>query len=236
LTRATLGCYRRSSAHVLCWRFPTRFILTYKRFSSSHATFFQQTSPVSRLSHPPMRNLWAALMLDPRNFNYDWQFLRDFFRIYYLRYLVQWFAIVPLVLVALADMPDRLAVRVTQNQYFIVNFALPFTWWLLWLSSVLYIIGWILYVLFGPAFIRRYTNYGAYQVLQHSERWIIWEWYYFLKRSAQATDVDDLIEKQLAAQCNLPPSLSDHKWQENCGKQLQITKPKKRKGRNLVFI
>jgi hypothetical protein len=49
-------------------------------------------------------------MLDPTNFNYDWQFLRDFFGIHYLCYLVTWFAIVPIAVVVFGDIPDFLRI------------------------------------------------------------------------------------------------------------------------------
>jgi hypothetical protein len=137
-------------------------------------------------------------MLDPTNFNYDWQFLRDFFGIHYLRYLVTWFAIVPIAVVVFGDMPDFLRISLHRDQYLTFRLALPFTWWLLWLSSVLYIVGWSIYVLFGPRFIRRYSHYGAYQAWQHSERWIIWEWYEFLRRSGRPTDVDIPIQTPIS--------------------------------------
>lgn len=123
------------------------------------------------------------------------------------------------------------------DQYLTFRLALPFTWWLLWLSSVLYIVGWSIYVLFGPRFIRRYSHYGAYQAWQHSERWIIWEWYEFLRRSGRPTDVDILIQKELPTphtkelptHCDPSFNLSDHPAGGRLGSEFQISKPSKGK-------
>lgn len=149
-------------------------------------------------------------MLDPKNFNYAWQFQRDFFGILYLRHLVTWFALVPILVVMFGSLPDTVRIPALHNNELVIHLTLPFKWWLLWISSFFYVTAWCLYILRSPRFIRRYANYAVYQSWQHSERWIIWEWNNFLKTDADPSDVDILIKKELATPTAQPLNLNEY--------------------------
>ncbi len=104
-----------------------------------------------------------------------WQFLRGFFELVYLRYLLAWFAIVPFALILLNKAPQQIKIS---DQPFYLNLSLPFSWWILWAASILYFVAFILYQAFCPAFIKRYPSFGEYKAIQHSRRWIVWEFFY----------------------------------------------------------
>jgi hypothetical protein len=104
-----------------------------------------------------------------------WQFFKDFFKIAFLRYLLFWFAIVPIFVKLLSGLPDKL--KIPGSDHFL-SLSLPFTWWLLWLASLLYFIAFILFHAFCPQFIKRYPSYTEYKIHGHSPRWVIWEFFY----------------------------------------------------------
>ena len=64
-------------------------------------------------------------MIDFKNFKYDWQFLRDFFRIAYLRYLVTWFALIPVVLAIFGDLPHTIHLQLGPTSTVPIHFQLP---------------------------------------------------------------------------------------------------------------
>lgn len=104
-----------------------------------------------------------------------WQFFKDFFKIAFLRYLLFWFAVVPIFVKLLSGLPEKF--RIPGTEHFL-NLSLPFTWWLLWLASLFYFIAFILFHAFCPQFIKRYPSYTEYKIHGHSPRWVIWEFYY----------------------------------------------------------
>lgn len=101
-----------------------------------------------------------------------WQWYRDFFNITVLRYLVTWFAIVPIVAKVLLQIPLVINFHEVNIS---LNLSLPFSWRLLWLSSFFFVLALGLYNLFCPGFIKTYSTYRDYQLYGHSPRWIIWE-------------------------------------------------------------
>lgn len=125
-----------------------------------------------------------------KSHNYHWQFLRDFFSIGYLRYLVTWFAVVPILISIFGGLPPEIIVAIPPavagepSQSFPIKFELPFKWWLLWFSSFLYVVALGLYGLRSPLFIRRYRNFSTYKSWDHSPRWLVWEWFYFLETTS----------------------------------------------------
>jgi len=104
-----------------------------------------------------------------------WQFFKDFFRIAFLRYLLFWFAVVPIFVKLLSELPEKL--KFPGTDYFL-TLSLPFTWWLLWLASLCYFLAFILFHAFCPQFIKRYPSFTEYKLHGHSPRWIIWEFYF----------------------------------------------------------
>lgn len=123
-----------------------------------------------------------------------WQFFKDFFQIGFLRYLLFWFAIVPIFLTLFWGLPPELPLFGTAH---IVHFALPFSWWMLWLASLFYLLAYILFHVFCPQFIKRYPSYTEYLTHGHSARWIAWEFYYAVYGPPKATNIFACIWKRI---------------------------------------
>jgi len=104
-----------------------------------------------------------------------WQWYRGFFNITILRYLVTWFAIVPIILKFVENADPSLKVKDVIEIHFINNASLPFSLQILWISSLLFVIALFLYQFFCPGFIKTYSSYADYLKHHHSPRWIIWE-------------------------------------------------------------
>ncbi len=115
-----------------------------------------------------------------------WQFFKDFFRIAFLRYLLFWFAIVPIFVKLLSGLPEKLRIPATDH---FLTLSLPFSWWLLWLASLLYFIAYILFHAFCPQFIKRYPSYAEYEAYRHSPRWVIWEFYYAIEEPKRPSNL-----------------------------------------------
>jgi hypothetical protein len=113
-----------------------------------------------------------------------WQFLRSFFDFVFLRYLLAWFAIVPVLVNVLQTAPARWRIG---EQEFVLTLSLPFSWWLLWLASLSYFVAFALYHLFCPPFIKRYPSFKEYDDMGHSPRWIAWEFFYAIDNSQRAS-------------------------------------------------
>lgn len=104
-----------------------------------------------------------------------WQWYKSFFNITVLRYLVTWFAIVPVAAKLLASINPHIKIKDIIEVDFIPNPSLSFTLEILWLSSLFYVIALLLYQAFCPRFIKNYSSYGDYKHHSHSPRWIIYE-------------------------------------------------------------
>jgi hypothetical protein len=99
-----------------------------------------------------------------------WQWYRDFFKIQVLRYLVTWFAIVPIIANLLIHLPQEVEIGKYK-----LNMELPFKWECLWISSLLFVMAYGLYAWFCPGFIKKYFSLKQYREMEHSPRWLTWE-------------------------------------------------------------
>lgn len=150
-----------------------------------------------------------------------WQFFKDFFQVAFLRYLLSWFAIVPVFVKLLWDLPERLQIPGTD---YILTLSLPFTWWLLWLASLSYFLSFILFHAFCPQFIKRYPSFSEYKSHSHSPRWIIWEFYYAVEgQRAPKNTVSALWSKLFYAIS--PITQTDKLFQRVITKQFAIEVP-----------
>lgn len=102
-----------------------------------------------------------------------WQWYKKFFNITILKYLVTWFAIVPLFAKLLTKLPPELTFKI-QCKTYTIPLELPFKWEYLWISSLLFVISYILYLAFCPRFIKTYSSFKDYLSHKHSPRWISW--------------------------------------------------------------
>lgn len=100
-----------------------------------------------------------------------WQWNRDFFNITVFKYLVTWFAIVPIAAKILSKLPKEIKFT---NDY-ILTLELPFKWECLWLSSFFFMIAYFLYLIFCPPFVKKYFSLKNYLEYEHSPRWLPWE-------------------------------------------------------------
>ena len=140
----------------------------------------------------------------PDSLKHHWQWYKHYFSLSYLRYFGTWFAIAP-VFAAIsenAERKNRICIDQTCIEY---SFQLPFSWWLLWLGSLFFIISFGLYQYFCPKFIKDYSSYADYEAARHSPRWAAWESLYLIidaQKSPSAYDLEKfvgrLVDKKFA--------------------------------------
>jgi hypothetical protein len=99
-----------------------------------------------------------------------WQTLKPAFNPIIAKILVPWFALLPLALRVLKDVPEKIPVLAGPANF--LTLSLPFKWWLLWWSSFLYTIAVTLFLIRCPGFIKKYPGYSNYIDVKHSPRWI----------------------------------------------------------------
>lgn len=103
-----------------------------------------------------------------------WEKYKRFFQITIFRYLVIWFSLVPIVTTLLNGLPQPLPLQIGEQLHYI-DLAMPFTWQILWLSSLLYLAALIIYAIRCPSFIAQYNDYSEYSAKGHDGRWLAWE-------------------------------------------------------------
>lgn len=128
-----------------------------------------------------------------------WEAYRDFFQIQFLRYLVIWFSFVPVAATFLKDVPKKITIN-TASSPISISLELPFSWQLLWVSSLFFMVALILYWVSCPAFIKKYHSYNDYRKYEHDGRWIAREAARFLKharKDQRQKFIDRLLTKGL---------------------------------------
>jgi len=103
-----------------------------------------------------------------------WQAYKDFFNITVFRYLVTWFAIVPLIAKLLSRLPQEINFMRFGNNFYTITLSLPFTWEWLWIASLLFIIAYGLYAWKCPKLVKKYSSLKDYKNDMHSPRWLTW--------------------------------------------------------------
>lgn len=122
-----------------------------------------------------------------------WQWFKDFFQITYFRYLVTWFAIVPVLANFFKHIPTSFKIDTINSRIeYCFNLDLPFDWKLLWISSLFFVTAFALYKIFCPSFIKKYNSYNEYLTMKHSPRWIIWESSHIFKKKM---DLDKFVDR-----------------------------------------
>lgn len=109
-----------------------------------------------------------------------WQFLTGFFKFSFVKLFISWFAIVPVVVYLLRELPDVVVVSTAPDVSISLQVGLPFSWIILWAASLLFALSATLFAIFCPSFIKRHDTYEKYKVLGHSPRWVVWEVHYAL--------------------------------------------------------
>lgn len=103
-----------------------------------------------------------------------WQRLVPYFNPTVVRSLITWFSVAPMFVRVLGDNAGPVEIGIGENTIS-VNLALPFSWWVLWFSSFLFIIAYVIYIYYCPTFIKRYSNYSEYKAHDHSPRYLVHE-------------------------------------------------------------
>ncbi|EDT2310609.1 hypothetical protein GSO54_002886 [Salmonella enterica] len=111
-----------------------------------------------------------------------WEEYKKFFQLTIFRYFVLWFSLVPAIAVLFEKLPNEIKFQIGQDS-FTIKPELPFSWQLLWLSSLFFVIALASYYIFCPRFIMKYNNYGDYLNYHHDHRWMSWEACYLLKNN-----------------------------------------------------
>ncbi len=112
------------------------------------------------------------LLKDDKSWTH-WQWYKKFFSIVIIKYLITWFAIVPLFAKLLSKLPDELTFKILCEKY-VIPLALPFKWEFMWFASFLFVIAYVLYLFYCPRFIKTYSSFKDYLSHNHSPRWISW--------------------------------------------------------------
>lgn len=121
----------------------------------------------------------------------NWQWFRDFFNITIFKYFVTWFALVPIFAKLSEYLPKEIKIQLSQSDSYIVNLELPFKWEILWVSSLSFVIAYLLYLIFAPTFVKRYFSLKDYKEYEHSPRWIVWESQKLIK--SKYVDIDKFV-------------------------------------------
>lgn len=103
-----------------------------------------------------------------------WQWYRTYFHIAIIRYLVLWFALVPAIAKVMENVPEEVSISISQGQAVTLNMQLPFNWQWLWISSLFFVVAYIIYQVFCPIFIKKYSSFSDYKAHYHSPRWVAW--------------------------------------------------------------
>jgi hypothetical protein len=93
-----------------------------------------------------------------------------------------WFAAAPIFVQIFGDVKSPISVQLGTVTHQI-NIGLPFSWWVLWIASLLYVAAYALFSFYCPAFIKRYRGYSDYAAVGHSPRYLAHE----LKRAFDAS-------------------------------------------------
>lgn len=124
-----------------------------------------------------------------------------------VRSFVTWFAVAPIFVRLFGDVKSPIVFHVGATAH-AVNISLPFSWWILWAASFLYVCAYVLFSYFCPPFIKRYQSYSDYQAIGHSPRYLAHQ----LSRAFQSTsDKAQLIRRlriksfSKPTNCVLPP-------------------------------
>ncbi|EKO3375811.1 hypothetical protein KW505_07100 [Vibrio fluvialis] len=107
--------------------------------------------------------------------NLRWEQYRIFFNLIILRYLVLWFAIVPILGGLFSKIKNPITFIDSVGKQHELNLALPFSWQLLWLSSLFFVLSLFIYYIRCPNFVRKYHNFSYYKEYFHDYRWLVWE-------------------------------------------------------------
>lgn len=133
-----------------------------------------------------------------------WEKYKDLFHITVFRYLVLWFSIVPLIASLLEGLRKPLDITLGGHTVALA-LALPFSWELLWVSSLFFIGALMLYQLRCPAFVKKYNNFADYLAYQHDSRWLAHETRFLIQAKIDVDRFTDVLLTKRFAQVSEEP-------------------------------
>lgn len=138
-----------------------------------------------------------------------WQRLTPYFSSAVIKSFATWFAVAPIFVRIFGKIESPLIFTVGTKTYGI-DFSLPFSWWVLWFGSILYIMSYIIYMYYCPVFVKRYPRYADFESANHSPRYLVKE----LSTAFNATSNQDqlvsrLQTKKFAVEIDSVPDTTD---------------------------
>jgi len=103
-----------------------------------------------------------------------WEEFKSFFQLKFVIYLITWFTLIPIIVNLLSKAPKELKLTFAKPEL-IIPMSLPFSWEIMWFSSLSFFIAYILYILAIPKFVRKYNNYKDYEKYGHSPRNLVYQ-------------------------------------------------------------
>lgn len=102
-----------------------------------------------------------------------WESYKFIFNITVFRYLVLWFSLVPILASLFKGVGGPYTIALGEKSI-VLAFEFPFSWQILWASSFFFFLALAIYFFRCPLFIRKYNNYGEYEIYKHDSRWLVW--------------------------------------------------------------
>lgn len=116
---------------------------------------------------------------------FSWERTTKIFTLNYFRFLVSYFSLTPIIASSLNSATSSVCQK-NQNSIYCTTLTsinhLPFSWEILWFSSLFYLMSMILYSFMCPNFIRKYKNIQFYDSLKLPSDYIKHEWRNFLEK------------------------------------------------------
>lgn len=127
-----------------------------------------------------IKNALSKIFLIEDGTDHHWQWYKDFFSLNYIRYFATWFAAAPIFANIFGIAGTNTPICISEK-CISIQMDLPFSWWILWIGSVAFVIAFGLYHSFCPPFIKRYSSYSDYLAASHSPRYAAWEAKYLVE-------------------------------------------------------
>lgn len=116
---------------------------------------------------------------------FSWENATKIFTLNYFRFLVSYFSLTPIIASSLNSATNSICQKNEKSIYCTALISinhLPFSWEILWFSSVFYLFSMIVYLSMCPNFIRKYKNIQFYDSLKLPSDYIKYEWRNFLEK------------------------------------------------------
>lgn len=116
---------------------------------------------------------------------FSWENATKIFTLNYFRFLISYFSLTPIIASSLNSATNAVCKKNGESIYCTALISinhLPFSWEILWFSSVFYLFAMILYLVMCPNFIRKYKNIQFYDSLKLPSDYIKYEWRNFLEK------------------------------------------------------